>query len=195
MINKHKLLAMAVLMIGLLLPSQLLAAWTAVTRADLNLRVGPDTIYGVIDIIPAGEPVEVIGCIAGHEWCDVEWLGLRGFVSADYLVQPGTSVYLPQYAPSVGVPIISFSFGTYHDRHYRDRSWYRERHWGGRWHDKRHRYDKPRRKRWVEEPRRKKYRVEEPRYLPERRSRRAYRRSRQEEPKIRHHLEQDFFGR
>lgn len=162
----NRVLALAALLVALLVPTQLLAAWTAITRADLNLRVGPSTSYGVINVIPAGQPVDVIGCIAGLQWCDVEWLGLRGFVAAHYLVQPGTSMYLPQYAPTVGVPIITFSFGTYHDRYYRDRPWYRERYWGGHWRDHDDKYviiKKPKRRDYrVEEPEPREYRVEEP---------------------------------
>ncbi|HEY8614523.1 MAG TPA: hypothetical protein VIL69_24945 [Roseomonas sp.] len=39
---------------------------------------------------------------------------------------------LPQYAPRVGLPVVTFSFGDYWRDHYRDRSWYAERdRWGG----------------------------------------------------------------
>jgi uncharacterized protein YraI len=144
---RNKLLAVAALIAGLLLPAQAMAAYEAYTRADLNLRVGPDTTYGVIDVIPYGEPVVVLGCLEGYYWCDVEWFGLRGWVAAQYLVQPGTSVYLPQLAPRIALPVIGFSFYTYHDRHYRDRPWYKKRHgrWRGRdWHRDRRGRDRPR---------------------------------------------------
>jgi uncharacterized protein YraI len=120
-------LAVATVIAGLLLPSQAMAQYEAYTRVDLNLRVGPDTGYGVIDVIPYGDPVHVIGCLNGVEWCDVEWYGLRGWVAAYYLVQPGTSVYLPQVYAQIGLPIIVFSFDSYHDRYYRDRPWYKKR--------------------------------------------------------------------
>jgi uncharacterized protein YraI len=131
MLGRNMLWAVGAVLAGLLLPAQAMAQYEAYTRADLNLRVGPGTHYGVIDVIPRGDPVDVFGCLAEFEWCDVEWYGLRGWVSARYLVQPGTTVYLPQVAPRIGVPIITFSFGAYHDRYYRDRPWYRER--SGRW--------------------------------------------------------------
>lgn len=127
---RNKLLAVGAVIAGFMLPAQAMA-YEAYTEADLNLRVGPAVDYGVIDVIPYGDPVEVLGCLDGIEWCDVEWYGLRGWVAARYLVQPGTSVYLPQVYTSIGLPIISFSFDTYHDRHYRDRPWYKKRH--GRW--------------------------------------------------------------
>ena len=144
---RNKLLAVAALIAGLLLPAQAMAAYEAYTRVDLNLRVGPDTSYGVIDVIPQGEPVVVLGCLEDWFWCDIEWFGLRGWVAASYLVQPGTSVYLPQLAPRLGLPIIGFSFFTYHDRHYRDRPWYKKRHgrWRGRdWRRDRRDGDRPR---------------------------------------------------
>jgi uncharacterized protein YraI len=144
---RNKLLAVAALIAGLLLPAQAMAAYEAYTRADLNLRVGPDTTYGIIDVIPYGEPVLVLGCLEDWYWCDVEWFGLRGWVAAEYLVQPGTSVYLPQVAPRIGLPIIGFSFYTYHDRHYRDRPWYKKRsgRWRGRdWRRDRRDRDRPR---------------------------------------------------
>lgn len=128
---RKKLLAVAALILGFLLPAQAMAAFEAYTRVDLNLRVGPDITYGVIDVIPYGEPVLVLGCLDRYYWCDVEWYGLRGWVAAEYLVQPGTSVYLPRIAPQIGLPIVVFSFNVYHDRYYRDRPWYRERY--GRW--------------------------------------------------------------
>ena len=131
MFGRITLWAVGAVLAGLLLPAQAMAQYEAYTRADLNLRVGPGTQYGVIDVIPRGDPVDVLGCLAEFEWCDVEWYGLRGWVSARYLVQPGTTVYLPQVAPRIGVPIITFSFGAYHDRYYRDRPWHRER--TGRW--------------------------------------------------------------
>lgn len=139
---RNKLLAMAALIMGFLLPAQAMAAYEAYTRVDLNLRVGPDITYGVIDVIPYGEPVLVLGCLDQYYWCDVEWYGLRGWVAAEYLVQPGTSVYLPRIAPQIGLPIVVFSFNTYHDRYYRDRPWYKQRY--GRWQGHKWRRDRDR---------------------------------------------------
>lgn len=147
MLGKNSLWTVGAVLAGLMLPSQAMAQYDAYTTVDLNLRVGPGTQYGVIDVIPAGYPVDVLGCLDAYEWCDIEWDGLRGWVSARYLVQPGTTVYLPQYAPRIGVPIITFSFNTYHDRYYRDRPWYRERQgrWRGRdWRDRDRARDRPR---------------------------------------------------
>lgn len=152
MLGKNTLLAVGAVCAGLLLPAQAMAQYEAYTRVDLNLRVGPAMDYGVIDVIPYDDPVNVLGCLDGINWCDVEWYGLRGWVAASYLVQPGTSVYLPQVYTTIGLPIISFSFNTYHDRHYRDRPWYRERR--GRWRGEDYRRgDRPRQRQEAERPR------------------------------------------
>jgi uncharacterized protein YraI len=133
MFGVTKLLAAGALVAGLLLPAPAMAAFEALTRVDLNLRIGPGTTYGVIDVIPAGYPVIVLGCLEEYYWCDVDFDGLRGWVAGRYLVHPGTAVYLPQWAPAIGLPIVSFSFNIYHDRHYRGRPWHRQRagHWRG----------------------------------------------------------------
>jgi uncharacterized protein YraI len=145
-----RLLAVGAVIAGFMLPAQAMA-YEAYTRVDLNLRVGPDTTYGVIDVIPWGDPVEVLGCLEDFAWCDVEWYGLRGWVAATYLVQPDNpTVYLPQFAPRVGLPIVTFSFVTYHDRYYRDRPWYRERRGSWRGRDYR-RGDRPRARQEVRE--------------------------------------------
>jgi uncharacterized protein YraI len=192
MFGTNRLLAAFSVVVGLMLPAHAMAAFEAYTRADLNLRVGPATTYGVIDVIPAGESVVVIGCLATYEWCDVEWYGLRGWVAAAYLVQPGTTVYLPQWAPQIGLPVISFSFYTYHDRHYRDRSWHRQR--TGRW-DGRQEVRRPERPR-TEQPRpqprterpRERPRTEQPRLQP--RTERPRERPRTELPRKRPRTEQ-----
>lgn len=136
MINRNAIMVVGAMCAGLLDPAQA-SAETAITDVNLNLRVGPSTSYGVIDVIPQGHPVEVIGCLDHYDWCDVAWEGLRGWVAARYLAQPGTSVYLPQWGPTIGVPTVSFSFTIYHDRHYDDQPWHRERRWSGRWRDRR----------------------------------------------------------
>jgi uncharacterized protein YraI len=43
MFGGRKFLAVGALIAGLLLPAHAMAAYEAWTRADLNLRVGPDT--------------------------------------------------------------------------------------------------------------------------------------------------------
>lgn len=48
------------------------------TTANLNLRGGPSTHYGVKTIIPAGAAIDVHSC--GHTWCLIGWAGREGYV-------------------------------------------------------------------------------------------------------------------
>ena len=112
---------------------------------DVNLRAGPDTAYPVIDLIPAGDPVTIIGCLSDWSWCDVAWYGIRGWVAADYIetVYESERVYLPAYATLIALPVITFEFNTYWDSYYHDRyherPWYRDRdHWHSYWEEHRH---------------------------------------------------------
>lgn len=58
-------------------------ASAATVTNDLNLRRAPGTRYGVIDTLPAGADVNVIGCTGN--WCRVDWQGEVGYASASYL--------------------------------------------------------------------------------------------------------------
>lgn len=99
------------------------------TTADVNMRAGPSTRFPRVATLPAGVVVDVYGCLAGWTWCDTAWRGYRGWVSGRYLerIYRGRRVLVPDYGPRIGLPIISFHFGSYWDRWYSDRSWYRDR--------------------------------------------------------------------
>ena len=112
---------------------------------DVNLRAGPDIAYPVIDLIPAGDPVTIIGCLSDWSWCDVAWYEIRGWVAADYIetVYEFERVYLPAYATLIALPVITFEFNTYWDSYYHERyherPWYRDRdHWHSYWEEHRH---------------------------------------------------------
>jgi len=109
-------------------------AQNAYTTANVNMRAGPSTEYPKVATLPNGAAVDVHGCLENWNWCDTSWRGIRGWVSGRYLqmLYNNRRVYLPEYAPRIGIPIITFSFGNYWDRWYRDRPWYRER---DRWRD------------------------------------------------------------
>ncbi|MDF2619443.1 MAG: type 3 domain protein [Xanthobacteraceae bacterium] len=53
--------------------------YTATTASNLNVRSGPGTSYEVLGTLPAGSPVNVVGC-AGS-WCQTQY----GYVSARHL--------------------------------------------------------------------------------------------------------------
>jgi uncharacterized protein YraI len=127
------LLPAAGLLASLAFPT-IASAATAYSNADVNMRAGPGTGYPVIVTIYAGEPVTIYGCLSGWSWCDTEWDGARGWVRGDYLdvVYESRYVYLPEYAPRVGLTFITFEFNNYWDDHYRHRHFYRDRE---RWRD------------------------------------------------------------
>jgi uncharacterized protein YraI len=59
------------------------SAVPARVETDLNVRLGPSTGYGIVDVLPAGAVVDVLACYEG--WCEVVWEGLDGFASRAYL--------------------------------------------------------------------------------------------------------------
>jgi uncharacterized protein YraI len=96
---------------------------------------GPDTSYPTVAVLGPGASVEVMGCLDDWSWCDVAFADNRGWVYSPYLsyVYQGYRVPFYSYAPSFGIPIISFSLGSYWDRYYRARPWYGRRdYWASR---------------------------------------------------------------
>jgi uncharacterized protein YraI len=110
-------------------------AQEAEVTIDLNMRAGPGARYPIITTIPEGRSVEVYGCLSDYDWCDVGWRGNRGWVFTDYLEyyyrnQPRPVI---EWGPRIGLPIVTFSFGEYARRYYRDMPWYDDRDRWSRW--------------------------------------------------------------
>lgn len=110
-----------------------LPAWAqaadGIVVANVNLRAGPDIGYPSINVVPAGVRVDIQGCIQGYEWCDVI-VGLdRGWIAAGYLqyLYQNQTVYVQDYGPRIGLPIVSFVIGTYWGNYYANRPFYRQR--------------------------------------------------------------------
>lgn len=51
----------------------------------LNMRAGPSTGYGIIGSIPANGVATLTRCIEGYVWCEAQYGGRSGWVSARYL--------------------------------------------------------------------------------------------------------------
>jgi len=96
---------------------------------NVNLRAGPDISYPSVDMLPAGTPVAIYGCVDGWSWCDVSTGNDRGWVAGSFLQEEyqGRRVYIADYGVRIGIPIVSFVFGTYWADHYHNRSWYGNR--------------------------------------------------------------------
>jgi uncharacterized protein YraI len=115
-------------------------AMTGILTDDVSLRAGPDTDFPRITTLEEGTEVRVMGCIDGFDWCDVIAYGDRGWVAGRFVELPyeGRNVYLYDYGPRLGVPIVSFSVGSYWGSHYRRYPWYARRdyytsHWTPRY--------------------------------------------------------------
>ena len=96
---------------------------------NVRLRAGPDSGYPDVAMLYAGTPVVIEGCVDGWSWCDVINGDYRGWMPANYLQQEyeGRRVLIPEYGVRIGIPVITFVFGSYWDSNYRHRSWYGER--------------------------------------------------------------------
>jgi uncharacterized protein YraI len=60
------------------------AAMAAVASASVNVRTGPGTSYGIVDVLRPGESVDITDRDGG--WCRVDKAGPNGWVSCNYLV-------------------------------------------------------------------------------------------------------------
>lgn len=126
--KKLSLFAIAVLA-ALGVPA-LAEAAPAYSTADVNMRSGPSTQYPPVLVIPYGSRVDIRGCLRSQAWCDVDYRGIRGWVSGSYLQADYDQrrVYVgPTYYQPLGIPTVVFSIDTYWDRYYRDRDFYRDR--------------------------------------------------------------------
>ncbi len=120
----------AVLLALLAAPSIADAAVRGFATANVNMRSGPSTGYPAVTVIPVGAPVTIYGCMSSVNWCDVSFVGGRGWVSGSYVQANYRSnrVYVaPNYYQGLGIPSVTFEVDNYWDRYYRDRNFYRER--------------------------------------------------------------------
>src|ERR1700687_1722441 len=106
----RKLLTLGLASLPLAIPIAA-SAQEAYTTRTVNVRAGPDTSYPPVAALGGGAPVQVMGCLDDWSWCDVVFGDNRGCVYAPYLnyVYQGARVPFYTYAPSFGIPIISFS--------------------------------------------------------------------------------------
>jgi len=104
-------------------------AQDAYTARTASVRAGPDRSYPLVMQVPPGVPMQVFGCLEGYAWCDVQYGDVRGWVWSGNLSYPYQSNRVPllQYGAAIGLPIITFSIGSYWDRYYRGRPWYANR--------------------------------------------------------------------
>lgn len=105
-----KLLAGGLAALALLATAGSAFAAPAYATGNVNVRSGPSTGYGVLDVMRRGEQVDVQQC--SGSWCFVQRYGPDGWVSSSYLsrsggyqppppvvVQPSPPPYYDPYPP------------------------------------------------------------------------------------------------
>ena len=108
------------------------AAQNAIITQPAQLFAGPAPDYPVIAAVYPGLEVSVIGCLADYMWCDVVLQdGLRGWAYGPSLAYGwmGNALPVPDYGPSLGIPLVTFFIGDYWGRHYRHQPWFDEYRW------------------------------------------------------------------
>jgi len=109
------------------------AAQNAVVTQPAQLFAGPAPDYPVVATVYPGVEVSVVGCLADYLWCDVTLQdGLRGWAYGPSLAAygwMGNALPVPDYGPSLGIPLVSFFIGDYWGRHYRHQPWFDEYRW------------------------------------------------------------------
>jgi len=59
---------------------------SASAATDLNLRAGPGSEFQILGVISTGESVDLNGCLASQEWCEVSGAAGQGWAYAPYLM-------------------------------------------------------------------------------------------------------------
>jgi uncharacterized protein YraI len=104
-------------------------AENAVTTDVVSVRAGPDGSYPEVAQLDADTPIQVMGCLDDWSWCDVSFADNRGWLYAPDITYQYEGGYVPfyTYAPTFGLPVVTFSIDAYWGNHYHDRPWYAQR--------------------------------------------------------------------
>lgn len=81
----NKLMAAGLAALALLATTAAASAASAYATGNVNVRSGPGTHYGRVDVLRRGEQVDVQQCQGS--WCYVQKRGPDGWVSASYLAR------------------------------------------------------------------------------------------------------------
>lgn len=151
-----------------LAPTSAMAGERAYVTNNVHLRAGPDARYPSVAILRGGERVELLGCINGWQWCEIETRdNERGWTAAYYLraLRGNSGLTIIESNQYGSTRVIIYKPYDYWDSHYRNKYFYRDRDkWlGGRpaghghGHDRDDHHGRPSRPRPMKE-------VEEPKY-------------------------------
>jgi uncharacterized protein YraI len=106
---KRILITAAVLTFTLAGAAQAQTTGTATT--DLNLRSGPGPEQPVIGLIKARHKAQIVGCVEGSLWCQVEYRGKQGWAYSQYMslsAGGGRVVVVREPANVAGVPVVTY---------------------------------------------------------------------------------------
>lgn len=75
---------------------------------DLNLRAGPGPHHPVVDVLGAGQPATLNGCLENSKWCVVVHNGQQGWAYSDYLAGEfgGAQVIVTERPADSGVEFV-----------------------------------------------------------------------------------------
>jgi uncharacterized protein YraI len=123
-----RMLLSAVAALMMMIPAATFAA-DGYVITNVNMYAGPDVQYPVVLTVPVNSWISVQGCTAGWQWCDVITGPYRGWVAGTYIayMYNNQPVYVVDYGARIGIPIVSFTIGTYWARYYTSRPFYRDR--------------------------------------------------------------------
>src|SRR5215207_5128292 len=105
---KRIIFSVAVASIALIGAAQAQTIGTATT--DLNLRSGPGPEQPVIGFIKARQKANIIGCIDGSLWCQVNFRGKQGWAYSQYmsLQAGGGRIVVREPANIASVPVVTY---------------------------------------------------------------------------------------
>jgi uncharacterized protein YraI len=88
------------------------AQTTGIATTDLNLRSGPGPEQPVIGLIKARHKAQIIGCVEGSLWCQVEYRGKQGWAYSQYMSlqgRSGTVVVVREPVNVAGIPVVTYN--------------------------------------------------------------------------------------
>lgn len=96
------------------------------TVRSTTMFAGPDYNYPSVQGLRRDTGVRVYGCLRDRSWCDVSDRVGRGWVAGNDIVvtYQGRRQIIVR---TMGIGILSFTFGSYWDSHYRSRPFYNQR--------------------------------------------------------------------
>jgi uncharacterized protein YraI len=116
--RNFKLILAAVTVGGVLAGSAMAEGRNVLSANDVSMRAGPGASFRKVTTVAKNQIVTVHGCARAYSWCDVDWAGYRGWVSAKFLRLPRMTGGLASIAADLGIPVVDYAAADYEARHY-----------------------------------------------------------------------------